>query len=314
MSRMAERIGWPGALARRRVRVAGDSGIVLDGATRSRRRRKTFRRHQLGVVGALILLLVCFFAAFGPALAGHDPNATDVASRLLGPMSSTDSGVHLLGTDALGRDSMARLAAGARASLSVALASLVVGGGIGTVLGVIAGYYGGFRDNLISRLIDAQLGLPNLVLAMVVAAVLGLGFRNTVLALAVATWPVYARVMRAEVLRVRSEEYLEAATTAGAGTPRILVSHVFPNVLGALSVVASLELGHMILVESSLSFVGLGMQPPDASWGSMIRDGQPYIYTAWLIPTLPGLFIMASVLGLNLLGDWLRDVTDPRGR
>jgi peptide/nickel transport system permease protein len=272
------------------------------------------RRHQLGVVGGCFVLFCIVFAIVGPWLAGHNPNATDLGSRLLGPMSRTSRGLHLLGTDELGRDTVARLAAGARASLVVAGTSLVVGGTIGSTLGIVAGYYGGIRDNIISRMMDAQLSLPVLVLAMVIAATMGLGFRNTVIAISIATWPVYARLMRAEVLRIRNAEFIEAATASGASTIRVIRSHVLPNVLGALAVVASVELGVCILLESALSFVGLGMQPPNASWGSMIRAGQEYVFTDWRLPTLPGFFIMASVLGLNLVGDWLRDVTDPRSK
>jgi peptide/nickel transport system permease protein len=254
------------------------------------------------------------FALVGPYLIGQDPNQQDLAARLLPPMSEVDGTLHLLGTDGLGRDILARSAAGARTSLGVAGAALLFGGAIGIVAGLIAGYYGGARDNIIMRLVDAQLALPNLVFAMIIASVLGAGLRNTVLALGFTTWSTFARLLRAEVAGVRSRPFIEASQTVGAKTSRMLRVHVLPNVISTLIVVGTLELGRMILVESALSFLGLGIQPPDASWGSMIKEGQEYVYNAWWIPTIPGLFIMVSVLGMNLMGDWVRDVMDPRAR
>jgi ABC-type dipeptide/oligopeptide/nickel transport system permease subunit len=199
-------------------------------------------------------------------------------------------------------------------SLRISFLACAIALTIGVTLGSLAGFFGGIVDTLIMRLVDAQLALPSLVFAMIIAAVLGTGFRNTVLALGFATWPIYARLVRAEVLRVRNAEYVEAARAIGVSTSRLLRVYILPNIVGVLAVVGTLELGRMILIESSLSFVGLGMQPPDASWGSMIRQGQEYIYTAWWIPTLPGVFIMLTVLGMNLMGDWLRDVLDPKTR
>jgi peptide/nickel transport system permease protein len=287
---------------------------AADAAAAKRIRKAKHRRHRLGVIGLIIVVAMALFAVAGPWIIGRDPNQINLGARLLPFWTVHDGQLHVFGTDSLGRDVLARLAIGARASMGVVLAALFVGGGIGCVLGILAGFYGGWRDNVIMRLVDAQLSLPGLVFAMIIAAVLGVGFRNTVLALGFATWPIYARLLRAEVMRVRKQEYVEAAQTFGVSTWRLMFVYIIPNVIGVLAVVGTLELGRMILVESSLSFVGLGMQPPDASWGSMIRQGQDYIYNAWWIPTLPGVFIMVTVLGMNLMGDWLRDILDPKTR
>lgn len=278
----------------------------------TRRLRKVLRTNRLGVAGLALVLLVLLFGLFGAWLVGQNPNAQSLVNRLQPVWTRSHGHLHVLGTDALGRDVLARLATGAKASLTVAGAALVLGGGIGTVLGLIAGYKGGWFDNVIARLIDAQLALPNLVFAMIVSAVLGQGFLTTVIALGVSTWPTYARLIRGETLRIRKREFIEAAQLVGVSTPRVLASHLLPNVVNAAIVVASLELGRMILLESSLSFIGLGIQAPNASLGTMIHDAQPYIYNHPLLSAIPGLCIMVLVLGLNLLGDWIRDVLDPR--
>ena len=177
-----------------------------------------------------------------------------------------------------------------------------------------AGYLGGWWDNIIMRFVDAQLAVPTTIFAMLIASALGVGFTNTAIALGFSSWPIYARILRAEVLNVRQREFVLVATTLGVSSWRLLRIHILPNILGALAVVGTLELGRMILVEATLSFVGLGMQPPDASWGTMIRSGQEYIFTNQWLATLPGLFIVVAVLGMNLMGDWLRDVLDARSR
>jgi peptide/nickel transport system permease protein len=279
---------------------------------RTRRMRRLMRSNRLGLAGLVLVLIVLFFGLFGTWIIGQNPNSQSLIDRLQPFWTQSHDHLHVLGTDALGRDVFARLASGARASLTVAAAALVLGGGIGTVLGLIAGYKGGWLDTVIARLIDAQLALPNLVFAMIVSAVLGQGFTTTVIALGVSTWPTYARLIRGETLRIRKREFVEAAQLVGVSTPRVLVSHMLPNVINAAIVVASLELGRMILLESSLSFIGLGIQAPNASLGTMIHDAQPYIYNHWLLSAIPGLCIMVLVLGLNLLGDWIRDVLDPR--
>lgn len=268
----------------------------------------------VGVLGGLLIIGILLFALIGPALVGYDPNAQSLSDRLLRPFTNSDSGYHLLGTDGLGRDILARAATGARTSLAVAGSALLLGGTIGITAGLLAGVFGGWRDNLIMRLVDVQLAIPNLIFAMLISAVLGPSIRNTILALGFTSWATFARIVRAEASGVRQRPFIEASWTMGVRNVRMIWSHVLPNVLGSILVVGSLELGRMILVESALSFLGLGIRPPDASWGSMIQESQQYVFVAWWIPTMPGLFIMATVLGFNLLGDWLRDLTDPRSR
>lgn len=276
------------------------------------RRKRGWRKHQLGVLGLILVGLVVLGSLIGPLLLNIDPNKTDLLGRLTAPGGEVDGRTVWLGTDALGRDQLARVLIGGRASLSVVALGLLIGGGVGTVLGMIAGFRGGWVDTLIMRLVDSFLALPTLVLAMLVAATLGGGFFNTAITLGIAGWAVYARLIRAEVLKIREEEYMGAAIALGGSDKRILMRHIAPNILSSLLVVASLELGGMILTESSLSYLGFGMQPPDASWGSMIRQGQAYVQSAWWLATVPGVFIAVMVLGLNLVGDWLRDILDPR--
>jgi peptide/nickel transport system permease protein len=254
--------------------------------------------------------IIVLSALLGPVLVPIDPNAEDLVHRLM-PLWTNGGGVlHVFGTDALGRDVLARVLAGSRASLGVVLAGLVLGAFIGVTLGLVAGFYGRWVDNVVMRFVDTQLALPVLISAMFVAATLGTGYWNTAVTLGVATWPLYARLIRAEVLKLREEDFTTAAIALGSRDARLLIRHILPNLIGTLCVVASLELGTLILTESSLSYLGFGMQPPDATWGSMIGDGQAYIFVDPLLSIVPGLFIMIAVLGLNFVGDWLRDVFD----
>lgn len=296
--------------------ASGPAGVPhVDGAdlaARARIRRTNRARRIAGVVGFCLVAMVALFAIFGPVLVPRNPNVTNLPLRLQPPFSRVDGELFVLGTDALGRDLLARLAVGARASLSVVVSALLLGGGIGCTLGLVAGYYGGWVDNLIMRATDAQLAIPTAMFAMLLGAVLGGGFTNTVVAVGISAWPVYARVLRGEVIRIKEQEFVLVASTLGVSTTRQIVRHIGPNLVGALAVVATLELGSMILVESTLSFVGLGIQPPNASLGSMIRGGQEFIYTAWWLATLPGATILITVLGMNLAGDWLRDLLDPK--
>jgi peptide/nickel transport system permease protein len=283
-----------------------DNSVV----SRVRRRsfRRTWRRHKLGIIGLTMVAFIAITAVFGPIVLGIDPNHQSLTTRLLPLLSQGPDVFHLFGTDALGRDVLARVLAGSRASLGVVIAGLVLGAVIGILLGLLAGFYGKWVDNVVMRLVDAQLALPTLISAMFVAAVLGGGYWNTAITLGVTSWPLYARLIRAEVLRVREEDFTSAAVALGARDSRLLLRHIVPNLVGTISVVASLELGSLILTESSLSYLGFGLQPPDASWGSMISDGQAYVFTNPSLAIIPGLFIMISVLGLNFVGDWLRDV------
>ncbi|HVR33085.1 MAG TPA: ABC transporter permease [Acidimicrobiia bacterium] len=298
----------------KRVAAAPEPDVALssDEAVVPRRPRRGWRKHRLGILGLVLVGTVVLSSLIGPFFIDLDANQSDLANRLLPPGSEVNGRTALFGTDALGRDQLARVLIGGRASLSVVLLALVLGGGLGTMLGMISGFRGGWVDTTVMRLVDSFLALPTIVLAMLVAATLGGGFVNTAITLGIAGWAVYARLIRAEVLKIREEDYIGAAVALGGSDNRILMRHIGPNILSSLLVVASLELGRMVLTESSLSYLGFGMQPPDASWGSMIRQGQAYVQSAWWLSTVPGVFIAVMVLGLNLVGDWLRDILDPR--
>jgi peptide/nickel transport system permease protein len=281
-----------------------------DAKGRRNRRKSRARRRQsskmLGVVGIVLIGIPMFASLIGPFLVGHDPNSVHVNARLQPPGAA-----HWLGTDSLGRDVLARALYGGRVTLAVVVLGLVLGLLIGASLGIVAGFFGGKVDGVISRFVDAQLALPPLIMALVLSAVLGAGFFTLAITLGISMWAVYARIIRADVIRIRNEEYITAAIALGGSRARLLVRHVLPNVVSTLLVVASLELGHLILVESSLSYLGFGIEAPNSSWGSMIKQGQPFIETAWWLCVTPGVLISMTILGLNFVGDWLRDVFDP---
>ena len=252
--------------------------------------------------GACLVGLAVLAAVIGPWLVPYDPSAQELALRLEGP-----SRLHWLGLDELGRDILARVMSGARISLFVALVVVSVSASIGAVMGSLAGYYGGIVDEAISRVIDILLAFPGLLLAIALVAVLGPSLTNVVLALSLIGWVGYARVVRAQVLQAREFEYVAAARAIGAATPRILVRHVLPAALPALTVQATLGIGGAILSEAALSFLGLGVQSPTPSWGAMLNYGRVHVLDAPHLTVFPGLAIALVVLGLNLLGDSLRD-------
>jgi peptide/nickel transport system permease protein len=292
--------------------AAGD--VLAEAETRSDAASTAarLRRHRLGIAGAMMVGIVVFASLLGPLLFGLDPNEQHLTQRLLLPLSYSDNGVfHWLGTDELGRDVLARLLAGGRASLGVVTAGVLLGCFIGMTLGVVAGFYGGRLDLVLMRLVDAQLAIPLIISALVVATALGTGFLNTALALGIASWALYARLIRAETLKLREETYFDAGVALGASNFRLMIRHLLPNLLGTVFIVASLEMGGLVITESSLSYLGMGMQPPDASWGQMIRSAQALIFTNSWLALIPGVAIMMTVLGLNLMGDWLRDILDP---
>ena len=252
--------------------------------------------------GACVVGLAVLAAVIGPWLVPYDPSAQELALRLEGP-----SRLHWLGLDELGRDILARVMSGARISLFVGLVVVSVSVSIGAAMGAIAGYYGGIIDEAISRVIDILLAFPGLLLAIALVAVLGPSLTNVVIALSLIGWVGYARVARAQVLQAREFEYVVAARAIGAATPRILIRHVLPAALPALTVQATLGMGGAILSEAALSFLGLGVQPPTPSWGAMLNYGRVHVLDAPHLTVFPGLAIAIVVLGLNLLGDSLRD-------
>jgi peptide/nickel transport system permease protein len=256
--------------------------------------------------GAAIVIVTVLAAVIGPAIVGVDPNFQDLPLRLEGP-----SPAHWLGLDELGRDIFARLLVGARISLLVGAVVVGISATVGTLLGSIAGYYGGIVDDVVSRISDILMAFPGLLLAIAVVAVLGPSLTNVVLALTLIGWVGYGRLIRGQVLRVRELEYVQAARALGAAAPRILARHIVPATLPALIVQATLGMGGAILAEASLSFLGLGVQPPTPSWGTMLNYGRSHLLDAPHLTIFPGLAIAVLVLGFNFLGDGLRDALDP---
>ena len=276
-------------------------------ASRYRGIRKAFR-NQLTLVGLTIVILLASVALAAPWLVVRNPVQMDLAARLQPPGAE-----HFLGTDDLGRDIYSRIISGSRISLRAGFLVLVFAVAIGTGVGGFAGYLGGWLDESIMRITDMFLAFPPLVLAMAVAAALGRGLTNAMIAIIFVWWPWYARLVRSQVLALKERDFVFAAKAIGASRARILIRHVLPNCGSQIMVQASLDVGYAILVTSSLGFIGLGAQPPLPEWGTMIAQGRSYLLNDWWYPTFPGLAIMLTVLGFNLLGDGVRDVLDPRG-
>jgi peptide/nickel transport system permease protein len=264
---------------------------------------------------ALLTFLLVIPAVFAPLLAPHDPLKGSLAKRLKPPVWQQGGSIEYpLGTDKLGRDILSRMMHGARVSLTVSMVAIFVGGGIGTALGLMSGYFGGRVDSLIMRLVDISLSLPTILLALVLVAAVGPSFGTVVTVLVVLLWARYARLVRGESLSIRERDFIARARVAGASHTRIMMRYIFPNVVNSLVVLATLQVGYVILLESALSFLGAGLPRPTPAWGLMIADGRELIVTAWWVSMFPGLAIMLTVLALNLLGDWLRDHLDPKLR
>lgn len=271
-------------------------------------------RSGTGLVGAVALLILIGAAVLAPWLAPHDPASQDLAARLQPPLLWGGTSEHILGTDQLGRDLFSRLLYGARLSMLVALAVVAIAGTVGTVLGLIAGYRGRATDAVIMRLADMQLAFPGILLALVILYAIGPSATLLIIVLSINGWMVYARITRSLVLGLRKSEYIEAAEISGAGPGRIMVRHILPNLVSPLLTLSVLEFARIILAEASLSFLGYGVQPPDASWGLIIGQGQDYLNSAWWLVTVPGVVICITVLSANLLASWLRIQTDPKQR
>ncbi|MDC0541056.1 MAG: ABC transporter permease [Paracoccaceae bacterium] len=265
-------------------------------------------------VWVFVLVLLCIFliAVFAPFVTSHDPNYQNLLARLKPPGYSTGSRFYLLGTDELGRDLLTRIVYGARISLLVAFLSVSISLTFGVLIGMVAGYFRGFLEVLIMRMADIFLSIPAILLAILTVAVLGPSLLNLVLVLAFTRWPRYTRVAYAQTLSVAGSLYIKSSAYSGTSNTRILMRHILPNILAPLIVLATLEFGLMILFEGGLSFLGLGVQPPMPSWGSILSVGRNYISSAWWIVTLPGICLFVVVLSINVLGDFLRDKFDPR--
>lgn len=267
------------------------------------------RRNRLAMVGLAVLLLFLLCAIFAPLITPFDPIKTDFGNTLQDP-----SRENLLGTDWLGRDSFSRILYGSRISLAIGLISVTIGMLIGIPIGALSGYYGGRFDILIQRVIDILIAFPGILLAIVVVAVLGVGVENVMIAVGIASVPIYTRLVRGSVLAVKEQGYIAAAKALGIGDARIIIRHIMPNCLGPIIVQSTFQIATAILWAAGLGFLGLGAQPPDPEWGAMLSKGREYIRTSHHLTTYPGLAILFMVLGFNLLGDGLRDALDPRSR
>ena len=283
-----------------------------------RRRGVTFRRllrSPGGMLGLVLVLLVLLVAVFAPALSPHDPEAQNIAYRLKPPFWVKDGSLEYpLGTDSVGRDILSRVIHGSRVSVFVGLAATAGSALLGVCLGLIAGFLGGSADSVLSRVGDVQQAIPFLVLAIAVAATLGPGLVNLILVLVITTWITFFRVVRGEVLSVREELYVLGARSIGASSLRIMRRYVLPNVAASIIVVGTLLVANVIIFEASLSFLGLGVPSSIPTWGRIVADGREYIADEWWIALFPGLAILITVMGINLLGDWLREDLDPRQR
>ncbi|MDB4895002.1 MAG: binding-protein-dependent transport system inner rane component [Firmicutes bacterium] len=270
---------------------------------------RRFRRHKLAMVGAVIILLLCLVAIFAPQLAPHDPLLIDTTK-----LRELPSLAHPMGRDEVGRDLLSRVIYGSRIALTVGFAAAGISLVVGVLCGLVAGYFGGWVDQVLMRLVDALMAFPTLLLIMATVAVFGPRLWTVVVAIGLTSWSVYARVVRASVLSLREQEFVQGARALGASGARILFRHLLPNCIAPVIVLVTLNVSNAILTESSLSFLGFGVQPPDPSWGSILSTGRKYISSAPHIATFPGIAITVVVLAFNLVGNGLRDALDPKSQ
>jgi len=291
------------------------STIADPGRRSFARRWKAFVARRPPWLAFAMMVVVLAMALAPDLLAGHDPNAQALRARFVPPFWVEGGQIEFpLGTDGLGRDILSRIVFGTRISLIVAVLALLVGGVIGGGLGLISGYAGGWVDAVLMRLADSMLAFPMILLAFLLAVTVGASLGTVIVAVALVIWARFARVVRGEVLSLRERNFVKLARIAGCGTPRILWVHILPNVINTIVVLLTLQLGWVIIVESSLSFLGAGIPPPTPAWGSMISEGRSSLVRAWWVCTMPGIVLMLTVLSFNLIGDWLRDVFDPKLR
>lgn len=284
---------------------------IVHGYRRSAFRRLIENRGALfGLVVVLLAILVFIFAEF---FAPHDPLKQDLNLRLLPPVWLEGGRLsYFFGTDALGRDIFSRIIYGTRISLVVGVGAVFAGGSIGIFFGIVTGYFGGWIDDVVMRLADVQLSFPALVLTIAIMSVLEPSLINIIIVLSISSWMQFARIVRSQVLSLREMEFIEAERATGAKTSFIMIRHLLPNVLSSAVVVATFAMAQVIIAEASLSFLGIGVPPPTPSWGNMLAEGRNYLASAWWLATFPGLAIMLTLQGINLLGDGLRDILDPR--
>jgi peptide/nickel transport system permease protein len=290
---------------------------------------RTLRRARLGLVGIVILAVIAIAAVAAPVIAPHDPYQGSLSVSRQCPAFTTCPNLggsfartgaregtteYLLGTDPNGRDVFSRIIYAAQISLIVGFTAVAIGGTVGVVAGLVSGYYGGAADSIIMRIADIQLAFPFILLAIAIVAVLGGGLTNVIIVLGIGSWVPYARIVRGQVLAAKGQEYVLAAQTIGARDTAILFRHILPNVITPAIIIATFGVAAAIIGEATLSFLGVGIQPPTPTWGNMLADGRAYVASAWWLATFPGLAIMLTVLSINVIGDWLRDYLDPRLR
>ena len=280
-----------------------------------RKKRWLSGRRQLPLFSGIVLAALVFTAVFAAYLAPHSPTAGDITQKSIPPVwMERGSWDHPLGTDRFGRDVLSRIIYGSRISLIVSLIAIGVAGTVGTAVGLISGYRGGITDAALMRLTDIGLSLPTILIAVVLVAVSEPSFRNVILVIALLLWPRFARQIRGETLAIKEQDFVALAVVAGRSSAWIISHHILPNVVPTLLVICTLQVGYVILLEGSLSFLGVGVPPPNPAWGLMIADGRGFLATAWWISLFPGLAMLLTVLAVNLMGDWLRDRLDPKLR
>jgi peptide/nickel transport system permease protein len=272
-------------------------------------------RDKVALAGAIIVFVVLASALLAPLISPHDPAAGNIGQRLQPPGFVNQQGQrYILGTDQQGRDILSRAIYGARVSMTVGVGVILLAGSVGTILGLVSGYYAGRTDDIIMRIVDTQTAFPGLLLALVIMTMIGPSVRNIIIVLSINGWMVFARITRGIMLTIRGKDYIDAAKLVGVRDSRIMFRHAFPNLMSPTLTLVTLELARIILAEASLSFLGLGIQPPQSSWGLMIADGRNYITVAWWLVTFPGICIAVTVFGVMTVANWLRTVTDPEQR
>ncbi|WP_208378845.1 ABC transporter permease [Cumulibacter soli] len=271
-------------------------------------------RNRWPIFSGGVLAIFVFTGIAGPLLAPHPPDEVNLAASLRPPVFSGGSWSYPLGTDQLGRDVLSRLLSGAQVSFLVALAVVLLAGVIGVMVALVAGYFGGRLDGVLMRIADASMAFPLLLLAVIIVGIFGPSLLNVIIVLVLAGWPQYARVLRSEVLRLRTQDFVTMARVMGAQGRWTITRHIFPNIVGSLLVLATLQVGVAVIAEGSLSFLGIGVPPPASSWGNMLSDGKNFLTVAWWLPVLPGVCLSLTVLAANLFGDWLRTHLDPTRR
>jgi len=289
--------------------VSQTTAVLAPALAQARRTRRRLPLNRTGAFGLAVVALVAIAAIAAPLVSPYGPTESALTRTLQPP-----SREHWMGTDQLGRDLFTRILFGARVSLVIGVATVGVAGAVGLAVGIVSGYLGGATDIVLMRLVDVQLSFPFILLALTVNAILGIGLQNIVLTLIITGWVVYARLVRGEVLALKHLDYVEAARALGAPEARIITRHLLPNLWTPVIILSSLQVAQFIVAEAAISFLGFGVQPPTASWGNMLNEGKTYIYNAWWMTTFPGVALVLTALGVNMVGDWLRDTLDPRLR